>query len=159
MRGRVFSLATIAAQVCSLGEAIVAACCSFKTVSLSFMPFCFCDYFFARDSLLLNFCHFCIGVGPWCVASAYSMLTSMIISTCSTGIPLLNLIFLWIDFRNFTVRAPCSLTFACWVPIESQFVVIVAQPAPVKNCALSRVLGLCGLRGAAFWWFELLEGF
>ncbi len=100
--------------------------------------------------MLSSFYHIWACVGPRRVASAYSMLKRMIFSTCSMGILLLVLIFSWMNFRYSTVRAPCSVIFACWVPIEGQFVVMVAQRAPVANWALHRVLSLCGLGGAVF---------
>ncbi len=100
--------------------------------------------------MLSSFCHICAGVGPQRVASAYSMLTRIIFSTCSIGILLLVLIFSYMDFRYSTVRALCFVMFACWVPMEGQFVAMVARLAPVANWALHRVLSLCDLRGEVF---------
>ncbi len=100
--------------------------------------------------MLSSFCHTCAGVGPQLVASAYSWLTHKIFSTCSMGILLLVLIFSCIDLRYSTVRAPYSVIFACWVPIEGQFVAMVARPAPAADWALHWVLGLYSLEGAIF---------
>lgn len=125
-RRRVFALAAIATQVCGLGEAIVATCCSFKSVNLMFIPFCCQNCSFAKDFMLSSFCHICAGIGPRRVASTYSILMCIIFSTYSMGILLLVLIFSCMDFRYSTVKAPCSVIFVYWVPLEGQFAAMVA---------------------------------
>ena len=132
-RRRNFALVAIAAPVCSLRRATVAACYFFRIVNLSFMQFCCWDCCFARDSMLSSFCHIYAGVGLQRVVSAYLILTRGIFTTCSMGILLLVLIFSCIDFRYSTVRAPFSITFACWVSIEGQCAAIIAPLSPVRG--------------------------
>ena len=126
-------LAAIATQVYGLGKTILTTCCFFRIVSLSFMLFCCWDCFFAKDSMYLSFCHIWAGIRLQRVAFTYSILTRMIFSTCFMDILLLVLIFSCIDFRNSTVRIVYSMMFACWVSMEGQFVVMIAQLVSVAN--------------------------
>ena len=57
------------------------------------------------------------------------------------------------------MSAPCSVIFACWVPMEGQVVAMVARPAPATNLALHRAVVYFGCKGAANQLLELLGGF
>ena len=57
------------------------------------------------------------------------------------------------------MSAPCSVIFACWVPMEGQVVAMVARPAPATNLALNRAVVYFGCKGAANQLLELLAGF
>lgn len=126
-------LATIVTQVYDLREAIIIASYFIKTVSLLFIPFCYWDCSFARDSMLSSFCHICTSVKQRHDVSTCLMLMHIIFSTYSIGILLLVLIFYCIDFRYSTIKTPCSVMFVYGVRIESQFIAMVAQLAPVAN--------------------------
>ncbi len=87
------------------------------------------------------------------------MLARTIFSTCSVGILLLVLIFSCMDFRYSMMTSPCSVIFACWLPMEGQVVAMVARPAPATALALHWVEVYFGFKDAIKRLFELLGGF
>lgn len=75
------------------------------------------------------------------------------------GILQLVLIFSCMEFKYSTTSAPCSVMFACWVPMQSHVVALVPRLALAKILVLYWVKAFYALRGAVFGQFELLRGF
>lgn len=127
-------MAAIITHVCGLEKAMIATCLSILIVSLSFIQFWCCDYFFRRHFMFSSFSHVCTTFVPGCVFSVYLMMMCNIFSIYSISNWLLVLIFSYIKFMWSKMRALSSVMIAIWMPMKGLFVAIVAWLAPVTTC-------------------------
>lgn len=113
--------AAIASQICGLGKAIIVTGCFFRTISLLFMLFCYWNCFFAKDSILLNFCHIC----------------------ASAKLPRVAFLYFVIGFNLFLYK---SQIFYCNSFIFCDVCILNAHKKPI--CCHSQSICRCGKLGS-----------